>query len=313
LRKPHPEAEAALFALHFLAESFKLRMDVMHKWLPKLVELVFVLGKVIRPEWADHWLRIRVECMDGWTDPKRAGEYLIPIPPSFLIQFLNDANAHCPLMLTDHHVPIHLRLQPPDIYLYLFSRLLEPSGPARFPTLQQVAPSLGIEPAMQWGEKDPMGEVWKILKVMECFWNVPSASAQSTTNANAPNASLNTPNSSANASANANATNAPAAPPPNTARTRAESAMHLLTSLNLTSSDLSNLPPGIAQPIREALRTCQTLPQGEWTKEEYLLIGRPDMAQMVEGDREYVVSRESFRVVGGHVVSTPSFFPPYFG
>jgi len=37
------------------------------------------------------------------------------------------------------------------------------------------------------------------------------------------------------------------------------------------------------------------------------------MAQMVEGDREYVVSRESFRVVGGHVVSAPSFFPPYFG
>ena len=37
--------------------------------------------------------------------------------------FLNDANAHCPLVLTDHHVPIHLhlRLQPPDLYLCLFS------------------------------------------------------------------------------------------------------------------------------------------------------------------------------------------------
>ena len=37
------------------------------------------------------------------------------------------------------------------------------------------------------------------------------------------------------------------------------------------------------------------------------------MAQMVEGDREYGVSRESFRVVGGHVASAPSLFPLYFG
>jgi len=88
LRKPQPEVQAALFALHLLAEGFKLRMDAMQKWLPKLAELVIVLGRLIRPEWADYWRRMKVECMiDGRI---RRGLVsisfpLFPILPSFLV------------------------------------------------------------------------------------------------------------------------------------------------------------------------------------------------------------------------------------
>ncbi|WVO13449.1 hypothetical protein L204_101065 [Cryptococcus depauperatus] len=45
---------------------------------------------------------------------------------------------------------------------------------------------------------------------------------------------------------------------------------------------LEDLPYGVAFPILEALRACQCVPEKNWSKEMYMLIGRPDLAMQGE-------------------------------
>lgn len=88
-----------------------------------------------------------------------------------------------------------------------------------------------------------------------------------------------------------------------TARKRAENALQVMVRLGFTNDDLDRLPYGIAQPIRESLRTCQSLPGQDWPAQAYHLVLRPDLAQMVSGDASHAPSRDNFRQVDKHFVS----------
>lgn len=119
-----------------------------------------------------------------------------------------------------------------------------------------------FEPALQYGKVDPLKDIYRFFTVWECFTD-------------------------------------PTVP---TARKRAENAMQVMVRLGVTNDDLDRMPPGLAQPIREALRTCQTLPSGDWSATAYQLILRPDLAQMATGDASHMTSRDSFRQVDKHLV-----------
>ncbi|KAG6908477.1 hypothetical protein DXG01_004480 [Tephrocybe rancida] len=59
---------------------------------------------------------------------------------------------------------------------------------------------------------------------------------------------------------------------------RAENAMFLMVNAKLGPEFLSCLPIGIAAPLREAARTCQLAPPGDWPLAAYRAIGRNDLA-----------------------------------
>jgi hypothetical protein len=46
--------------------------------------------------------------------------------------------------------------------------------------------------------------------------------------------------------------------------------------------ELSDVPFGIALPIRECLRACMGNPPPEWTGDHYELVGRKDLAVMAQ-------------------------------
>jgi anaphase-promoting complex subunit 1 len=63
-------------------------------------------------------------------------------------------------------------------------------------------------------------------------------------------------------------------------RKRAENAIAALVGMG-SVADLGLVPLGLAAPIREAARTCQLAPAGNWTGAAYRLIDRNDLAEGV--------------------------------
>lgn len=115
---------------------------------------------------------------------------------------------------------------------------------------------------MQLGRVDPTKDLYRLFGVWECF------------------SDLSVP----------------------TARKRAENALQAMVRLGFTTDELDRLPYGITQPIREALRTCQSLPGTDWPVQAYQLAHRPDLAQMASGDAGHTPARDNFRQVDKHLV-----------
>ena len=62
-------------------------------------------------------------------------------------------------------------------------------------------------------------------------------------------------------------------------RKRAEAGLHAMEETGMTLNVLQNLALGVTAPLREALRTAQLSPGGDWSLPIYSLIGRNDLAE----------------------------------
>lgn len=82
---------------------------------------------------------------------------------------------------------------------------------------------------------------------------------------------------------------------------RAENAV--LQMVTATSSKLLDaLPMGIAAPLREAARTCQLAPPGNWPVSAYRAIGRNDLAAC-GSDEHDMLFNDGYRPVKDFIVS----------
>lgn len=70
---------------------------------------------------------------------------------------------------------------------------------------------------------------------------------------------------------------------------RAEKVVLQMVTQNGGQDVSSSLPLGIAAPLREATRTCQLAPPGNWPLEAYKAIGRNDLAASANQDEDIVV------------------------
>lgn len=84
-------------------------------------------------------------------------------------------------------------------------------------------------------------------------------------------------------------------------RDRAENALQCLVKNRRVLGLTPNLPLGIAAPLREAARTCQLLPSGDWSVIAYELIGRNDLAEGVNSTIN-TVTTQGYRPVKEFVV-----------
>ena len=62
-------------------------------------------------------------------------------------------------------------------------------------------------------------------------------------------------------------------------RKRAEAGLQAMEQTGMTLNVLQNLALGVTAPLREALRTAQLSPGGDWSLPIYNLIGRNDLAE----------------------------------
>lgn len=72
-------------------------------------------------------------------------------------------------------------------------------------------------------------------------------------------------------------------------RRRAENAVVCMAKNKLDLEFMRHLPLGVAAPLREAARTCQLMPAGNWSTTAYRLMDRQDLAEGVSSvpDRLY--------------------------
>lgn len=82
---------------------------------------------------------------------------------------------------------------------------------------------------------------------------------------------------------------------------RAENAV-LQMVLSTSSTLLDSLPMGIAAPLREAARTCQLAPPGNWPVAAYRAIGRNDLAAS-GSDEHDVLFNDGYRPMRDFIVS----------
>ncbi|KAI0358750.1 hypothetical protein OH77DRAFT_1518715 [Trametes cingulata] len=86
-------------------------------------------------------------------------------------------------------------------------------------------------------------------------------------------------------------------------RSRAVAALQFMDVMHFRLQDLQRLPLGVAAPLREALRTCQLSPGGDWTVSAYQLIGRNDLAEGFT-DKPAVAVNNGYRSVREFLHST---------
>lgn len=83
---------------------------------------------------------------------------------------------------------------------------------------------------------------------------------------------------------------------------RAENAMALMVQSDPAPS--KRLPLGVAAPLREAARTCQLAPPGDWPLEIYRAIGRNDLAASATNAPDMLFNDRLYRPVKDYLVSS---------
>ncbi|TFK69815.1 hypothetical protein BDN72DRAFT_839974 [Pluteus cervinus] len=221
--KPHAMIAPVLFALHNLAESYRLVLDRFAS-LFKLVPVICCLALQIRPEWADYWRRLTPNALSSW-----------PTPASTIVAHLDD----------------RIPLWPPDASAVLFGRITSPEWTAPWPTLPDIASRFGISPSFAHGLVDPLVVLHQLTAAYRCL----------------------------------------ADPSVNQSQKRAENAVYLMVMSQLGPEFVDRLPLGIAAPLREAARTCQLSPPGDWPLTAYRAIGRNDLAASASDAPDLLYSR----------------------
>ncbi|KAJ7597266.1 hypothetical protein C8J56DRAFT_882770 [Mycena floridula] len=139
-----------LHSLHTLGENLRLTVDGYCS-LVRLVPIICKIALIIRPEWADYWIRI---C--PWT------------------------SSHWPsLETTDiEHLDPGLPVWPPDMSAILYGRISNPEWKAPFYDAVEMAHRSDMPLSFHYGRLDPLDALNKLTGVYKCLSNNQVASSQ---------------------------------------------------------------------------------------------------------------------------------------
>lgn len=153
------------------------------------------------------------------------------------------------------HLDGRLPVSPPDIYATLYGRVNNPDWDTLdIPTWQLLYPPNTL-PSFAFGNVDPLNRTHHLKAIYRSLAGGKSDGA--------------------------------------TTRKRAEAALRLMATSNSPQETiLEHLPFGLAVPLREAARTSQLSPAGDWPVAAYRLIGREDLAEGMSNPPDPLASRE---------------------
>ncbi|KAF7297086.1 APC1-C domain-containing protein [Mycena indigotica] len=140
----------------------------------------------------------------------------------------------------DYQVDDRLPVWPPDVSAILYGRISNPEWPVPWHDTQHIANRFHLQPSFAFGHMDPLTTLTKLTAVYKL---------------------LALPDTEEPFS-----------------HKRAEKANLQMVQLKMGPDFLDRLPLGVLSPIREAMRTCQVAPPGDWTIDAYRAVGRNDVA-----------------------------------
>ncbi|KAG6812695.1 hypothetical protein H0H92_001324 [Tricholoma furcatifolium] len=227
-RSPNFLMGPALYALHTLAENFRLRVD-HYPSVIKLIPVICEVARIVRPEWVDYWKRLCFDAVPSWPSPVTTD-----------------------IKLIDDRLPVW----PPDFSAILFVRVGNPDWHVPW-DMAEWAACFGLVPAFAFGQLNPLSTLLHLAEMYKCLADVK----------NVPHC-----------------------------QKRAENATFLMVNAGLGLEFLSRLPVGVAAPLREAARTCQLAPPGDWPLAAYRAIGRNDLAASAE-DAQDMLFNDGYKPV----------------
>ncbi|KAF8954432.1 hypothetical protein BDZ97DRAFT_1928284 [Flammula alnicola] len=136
------------------------------------------------------------------------------------------------------HLDDRIPVWPPDISAILYGRVSTPDWNAPWHDVQHIVTRFSITPSLEYGVCDPLHELHKLSLLYNTLSDGKVTDGQK----------------------------------------RAENVIYQMVSQNGERDVSSELPLGVAAPLREAARTCQLAPPGNWPLEAYRVIGRNDLA-----------------------------------
>ncbi|KAJ7484095.1 hypothetical protein B0H11DRAFT_1806991 [Mycena galericulata] len=139
---------------------------------------------------------------------------------------------------TDHQVDDRLPVWPSDVSAILYGRISNPEWQVPWHDTQHMAGRFHVSPSFAFGRIDPLTTLSKLTTIYKCLADPAEPSSQK----------------------------------------RAENAILRMVEMHIGPDLLNRLPLGVLSPIREAARTCQLAPPGDWPLEAYRAVGRNDVA-----------------------------------
>ncbi|KAF9476890.1 hypothetical protein BDN70DRAFT_838543, partial [Pholiota conissans] len=143
-----------------------------------------------------------------------------------------------PLTSEPEYLDDRIPVWPPDISAILYGRVSTTDWNAPWHDVQHIVSRFSISPSLEYGVCDPLHELHKLSLLYNTLSDGRVTDGQK----------------------------------------RSENVVYQLVSQSNGGDIWSELPLGIAAPLREAARTCQLAPPGNWPLEAYSLIGRNDLA-----------------------------------
>lgn len=153
---------------------------------------------------------------------------------------------------------------PPDISAILYGRVSTTDWNAPWHDVQHIVTRFSITPSLEYGVCDPLHELHKLSLLYNTLSDGKVTDSQK----------------------------------------RAENVVHQMVTQSGGAAAWTELPLGIAAPLREAARTCQLAPPGNWPLDAYRLIGRNDLATSATVNPDAFISK-GYKSKKEYIVSPP--------
>ncbi|KAJ3503489.1 hypothetical protein NLJ89_g8410 [Agrocybe chaxingu] len=127
---------------------------------------------------------------------------------------------------------------PPDMSAILYGRVSTPDWKVPWHDIGHIVSRFSITPSLEYGGADPLAELHELSMLYNTLSDGKITDCQK----------------------------------------RAENVVYKMVTKKPGRDITANLPLGIASPLREAVRTCQLAPPGDWPLDAYKAIGRNDLA-----------------------------------
>ncbi|KAF4611458.1 hypothetical protein D9613_003815 [Agrocybe pediades] len=154
------------------------------------------------------------------------------------------------LSATARYLDDRIPVWPPDLSAILYGRVSTPNWKVPWHDVQHIVTRFSITPSLEYGLCDPLHELHQLSLLYNSLSDGKITDTQK----------------------------------------RAENVIYQMVSQNGGQDVSSALPLGIAAPLREAARTCQLAPPGNWPLEAYRAIGRNDLAASSKHNPEVFIS-----------------------
>jgi len=150
---------------------------------------------------------------------------------------------------------------PPDVSAILYGRISNPDWKVPWHDTHHMAVRFEITPSFEYGQLQPLASLHQLTAIYKCLADNKVAQSQK----------------------------------------RAENAIYLMVTSQAGPEFTNRLPLGIASPLREAARTCQLAPPGDWPLSAYRAIGRNDLAACASDSPDMLFS-DGYRSIKDYIV-----------